>query len=36
MDTIAGELHTVPAHATVIIFGVSPGLAQLTITAGRG
>jgi hypothetical protein len=36
MDTIAGSEHTVPAHATVMIFGFSPALLQLTITAGTG
>ena len=36
IDTIAGDEHTVPAHATVIILGLSPVLAQLTITAGTG
>ena len=36
MDTIAGSLHMVPAHAIVTMFGFSPGLWQLTITAGTG
>ena len=35
-DTIAGEEQTVPVHATVIIFGRSPGRWQLTMTAGSG
>ena len=32
----AGAEQTVPAQATVMIFGFSPGRAQLTITAGTG
>lgn len=35
-DTIAGSEQIVPTHAAVIIFGFSPSLAQLTMTAGRG
>ena len=36
MEIMAGSEHTVPAQATVIILGRSPGLWQLTITAGTG
>ena len=36
MDTCAGSEQMVPAHATVMILGVSPGRAQLTMTAGTG
>jgi hypothetical protein len=33
---MGGSEHTVPAQATVIIFGLSPERQQLTITAGTG
>jgi hypothetical protein len=36
MDTIAGLLQTVPAHAIVIIFALCSELSQLTMTAGMG
>ena len=36
MLTIAGSEQIVPAHAMVNAFGFSPGLWQLTRTAGRG
>jgi hypothetical protein len=36
MESMAGELQTFPAQATVMILGLSPSLPQLTITAGMG
>jgi hypothetical protein len=33
---MGGSLHTVPAQATVMMLGRSPGRAQLTMTAGAG
>jgi hypothetical protein len=38
METIGGVVFTVPAHATVMIFGLSPGFGPQadTITAGTG
>ena len=36
IETIGGFEQTVPAHATVIMSGLSPFRAQLTITAGTG
>lgn len=36
METIGGLVQTVPAHATVMIFGLPSLSATLTITAGSG
>ena len=35
-DSMGGSVQTVPAHATVRIFGLPSGPAQLTIATGTG